>query len=81
MYVERCHPLSDAYAADDGLTCEVVSAFEPLLTGDPHKILVVGIKHPEFEGLRITPNVYTALFEVDTFAAAIEELLERGLDA
>ena len=42
VYVERCHPLTDAYAEDDGLTCEVVSAFEALLTGDPHKILVIG---------------------------------------
>ena len=42
VYVERRHPLTDAYAEDDGLTCEVVSAFEPLLTGDPHKILVIG---------------------------------------
>jgi Cof subfamily protein (haloacid dehalogenase superfamily) len=42
VYVERSHPLTDAYAEDDQLTCEVVSAFEPLLRGDPHKILVVG---------------------------------------
>ena len=42
-YVERHHPVSDEYARDDGITCELVSAFEPLLlTGDPHKILVVG---------------------------------------
>jgi Cof subfamily protein (haloacid dehalogenase superfamily) len=51
VYVERCHPLTDAYAADDGLTCEVVSAFEPLLTGDPHKILVVG-PSPRVEALQ-----------------------------
>jgi Cof subfamily protein (haloacid dehalogenase superfamily) len=42
VYVERPHPLTDAYAEDDGLTCEVVMAFEPLLTGDPHKILTIG---------------------------------------
>jgi hypothetical protein len=42
VYVERGHPLTDAYLDDDGLTCEVVTAFEPLLTGDPHKILVIG---------------------------------------
>jgi len=41
-YVERCHPLTDLYAQDDGITCKVVTAFESLLTGDPHKILVVG---------------------------------------
>jgi Cof subfamily protein (haloacid dehalogenase superfamily) len=42
VYVERAHPLTDAYAADDGLTCEVVPAFEPLLDTDPDKILAVG---------------------------------------
>ena len=42
VYVERPHPLTDAYAEDDGLTCEVVAAFEPLLSGDPHKILTIG---------------------------------------
>ena len=42
VYVERGHPLTDAYADDDGLTCNVVTAFEPLLSGDPHKILVIG---------------------------------------
>ena len=42
VYVERPHPLTDAYAEDDGLTCEVVAAFEPLLNRDPHKILTIG---------------------------------------
>ncbi|PYM92199.1 MAG: Cof-type HAD-IIB family hydrolase [Candidatus Rokuibacteriota bacterium] len=42
VYVERRHPLTDAYAEDDGLEYEVVTAFEPLLTEDPHKVLVTG---------------------------------------
>jgi Cof subfamily protein (haloacid dehalogenase superfamily) len=42
VYVERRHPLTEAYAEDDGLAYEVVTAFEPLLTDDPHKILVAG---------------------------------------
>src|SRR2546427_9055388 len=42
VYVERRHPMTDAYAEDDGLGYEVVAAFEPLLTDDPHKILVTG---------------------------------------
>ena len=28
----------------------------------------------ESEGVRVTPNVYTTLEEVDTFAAAMEEM-------
>jgi hypothetical protein len=42
VYVERPHPLTDAYAADDGLDYEVVPAFDHLLGADPHKILVIG---------------------------------------
>lgn len=42
VYVERPHPLTDAYVADDGLTCEVVPALAPLLVADPHKVLVIG---------------------------------------
>jgi len=42
VYVERRHPMTEAYAEDDGLGYEVVTAFEPLLTDDPHKILVLG---------------------------------------
>ena len=42
VYVERRHAMSEAYAEEDGLEYRVVTAFEPLLTGDPHKILVLG---------------------------------------
>ena len=37
------------------------------------------IKHDEFQGLRITPNVYTTLEEIDRFADAIEQVLAKGL--
>lgn len=42
VLVERPHPLTDAYTADDGLTAEVVPSFEPFLADDPHKVLVIG---------------------------------------
>jgi selenocysteine lyase/cysteine desulfurase len=32
-----------------------------------------------YQGIRITPNVYTTLEEIDTFADAIEEVLKNGL--
>jgi isopenicillin-N epimerase len=36
----------------------------------------------EFQGLRITPNVYTTLEEIDTFATVMEKIIRRGtLDA
>jgi Cof subfamily protein (haloacid dehalogenase superfamily) len=42
VYVERRHPMTDAYAEEDGLAYEVVPAFAPLLAEAPHKILVTG---------------------------------------
>ena len=42
VLVERPHPLTDAYTADDGLAAEVVPSFEPHLVGDPYKVLVIG---------------------------------------
>jgi selenocysteine lyase/cysteine desulfurase len=38
------------------------------------RIIATPIVHAEYEGLRVTPNVYTTLEEIDTFAAAMEQL-------
>jgi selenocysteine lyase/cysteine desulfurase len=43
------------------------------------RIIVTPIKHAEFQGLRITPNLYTTLGEVDTFAGAIDDVLKHGV--
>ncbi len=48
---------------------------------DRHRIIVTPITHAEFAGIRVTPNVYTTLDEVDTFAAVVERILEKGLPA
>jgi selenocysteine lyase/cysteine desulfurase len=44
-----------------------------------HKILVTAIVHEEFEGLRVSPSVYTTLEELDRFCEAIEEVVREGL--
>jgi len=53
---------------------------------DEHRIIVssVGRDDPSdpslsYRGLRITPNIYTTLREVDTFAEAMEDVAERDL--
>ena len=46
---------------------------------DTRRIIVVPIKHDEFEGLRITPCVYTTTDEIDLFAEAMEQVIARGL--
>src|SRR5437667_8236018 len=42
-----------------------------------YRIIVAAIKHAEYSGLRVTPNVYSTLEEIDTFSGAIEELLKN----
>jgi len=41
---------------------------------EKHRILVIPILHDEFKGIRVTPNVYTLLSEVDLFAEAMEKV-------
>ena len=48
---------------------------------DKRRIIVVPIVHEEFQGLRVTPNVYTTLEEVDVFAEAMETVAVKGLPA
>jgi len=39
-----------------------------------HRIFVIPIIHDEFKGIRVTPNVYTLLSEIDLFAGAMEKV-------
>jgi len=41
---------------------------------DKWRIIATPIVHAEYEGIRVTPNVYTTLEEIDTFAEAMESL-------
>jgi isopenicillin-N epimerase len=43
-----------------------------------HRILSVAIVHEEFNGLRITPSVYTTLEELDRFCEAMEIAIRHG---
>jgi isopenicillin-N epimerase len=44
-----------------------------------HRIVNTPISHPEFNGLRITPNVYTTIDEIDTFADKMLWAIKNGL--
>ncbi|MGK7370580.1 MAG: aminotransferase class V-fold PLP-dependent enzyme [Candidatus Halalkalibacterium sp. M3_1C_030] len=44
-----------------------------------HRMLVTPIKHEEFEGIRVTPNVYTTLRELDQFADVMQGVAKNGL--
>jgi selenocysteine lyase/cysteine desulfurase len=44
-----------------------------------HKIVSTPLVHPEFTGLRVTPNVYNTIDEVDRFAETLLTAIQRGL--
>ncbi|MGH2568321.1 MAG: aminotransferase class V-fold PLP-dependent enzyme, partial [Bacteroidota bacterium] len=46
---------------------------------DKHRIFVTPILHEEFRGLRITPNVYTTLHELNRFCDVMETIARKGL--
>jgi len=44
-----------------------------------HRILAVAIHHKDFEGIRVSPSVYTTLEELDRFSEAVEHVIRNGL--
>jgi selenocysteine lyase/cysteine desulfurase len=45
------------------------------------KIFTVAIRHDEFQGIRVSPAVYTTPDEVDRFSEAMERVAKKGLPA
>jgi isopenicillin-N epimerase len=46
-----------------------------------HRIVNTPINHAEFKGIRITPNVYTTLDEIDLFTDKVLEAVKKGIPA
>ena len=46
-----------------------------------HHIFTTPIGHEEFQGIRITPNVFTTLGELDRFSELMEQIAKNGLPA
>jgi isopenicillin-N epimerase len=46
---------------------------------DKRRIVTSPTKHAQFEGVRVTPNVYTTLDEVDLFVDAMKKALAKGV--
>jgi selenocysteine lyase/cysteine desulfurase len=74
-------PLDSPYAAGIGLVHVVGVDPIRLVTWmfEKHRIVVTPIVHDEFNGIRVTPNVYTTVGEVDLFADKMIEVARRGV--
>lgn len=62
-----------------------IEGIDPVKLGsylmDKHHIFTTPIVHPEFTGIRITPNVYTTLWELDRFCEVVSNVAKKGLPA
>ncbi|MFN9969916.1 MAG: aminotransferase class V-fold PLP-dependent enzyme, partial [Phycisphaerae bacterium] len=41
-----------------------------------YSIFTAPILHPEFSGIRVTPNIYTEASEIDYFSDCVEKILK-----
>jgi selenocysteine lyase/cysteine desulfurase len=72
---------------DDTMSCAIanvqIEGTDPKAVSEylmnKHKIFTVPILHDEFKGIRITPNVYTTLQELDLFCEVMEMIAKKGL--
>lgn len=66
-----------------GLTTVEIQGIEPgdlaSWLMDKKGIFVTGIGHPSFKGIRVSPNVYTTLDEIDRFREAMLEACTKGI--
>jgi selenocysteine lyase/cysteine desulfurase len=46
-----------------------------------HRIIVTPIVHDEFQGIRVSPSVYTTPEEIDRFVEAMEHVVQEGVSA
>lgn len=72
---------------DDAQSCAIgnfrIEGVDPVKLGGylmaKHKIFTTPIVHEEFTGVRITPNVYTTLWELDRFCEVVAGIAKNGL--
>jgi isopenicillin-N epimerase len=62
-----------------------IEGIDPVKIGsylfDKHRIFTTPIVHEEFQGVRITPNVYTTLPELNRFCGVMATIARKGLPA
>lgn len=72
---------------DDAQSCAIgnvhIEGIDPVAVTkhlfDKHKIFTTPIVHAEFQGIRVTPNVYTTVGELDRFCEAMADIAKHGL--
>ncbi len=72
---------------DENQSCAIanvqIEGINPIALGnylfEKHRIFTTPIVHEEFQGIRITPNLYTTLGELNRFCEVMETIARKGL--
>jgi selenocysteine lyase/cysteine desulfurase len=68
-----------------GITTVQIKGIEPAALTQflwkNYRIIVTPIIHPEFEGIRVSPNLFTTIQELDRFIDAIRYTIEKGIES
>ncbi len=73
--------LKPGYAG--GIATVEIEGIDPVALNDwlwsEQRILTTAIVHEQFQGIRVSPSVYTTMPELDRFCEAIERAIQRGI--
>lgn len=61
----------------EGINCRKVNAH----LWDKWRIITTPIDREDYNGIRVTPNIYTPLEEIDVFITAMEDIAKNGVPA
>jgi len=75
FHTSRAHACGIANVGIDGLDPGELAGW----LWREHRILVVAIKHQDFEGIRVSPSVYTTPRELERFVDAVGAAMEGGI--
>ncbi len=81
---DRVHVLTPLGPDKSGAIALIqVDGLDPVKLGgwlmNNYRIVNTPIVHPEFSGIRITPNVYTMLEEIDVFSDGVLKAIQKGI--
>ncbi len=80
----RVRVLTELGPDKEGAICMFgVDGLDPVKLGGwmlaNHRIVNTPIVHPEFNGIRITPSIYTSIDEIDTFVDTVKLAIRKGI--
>lgn len=73
LYTDLDHVYGVANVGIEGMKAPEIYQF----LWDRYRIITAAINREDYSGVRVTPNIYTPLEEIDTFVMAMEELVAR----